>query len=279
MNEEEKKRAQALIAKLLKEAADKAATGEYRFAVTAAKKAKALDQGNVFLLALERQLEQLNDLQVTGTLTDAQKTDILESVPRLVDQATSSRPIPDEKYATPGAAAEAEEARLAAGRWLKNQYFQRAHEYVRNAEYEPALAELRKIFTIDDQDRVAREFEMKITQMIELQRRQPPVKREEAIAPPQKTSGSRLHEELRPEGERGYRRHRRKSSTIPIAIGLTLVAIALAVVFFIHRSNTLRAKQAREATQENVEDSPVYHVPPSDVHPDSARGSSETMGH
>jgi hypothetical protein len=76
MNEDDKHRAQALVNRLLNEAAQKAAGGEYKAALSAAKKAKALDQTNVFLLALERQIEQLGELAITGFLTEAQKNDI-----------------------------------------------------------------------------------------------------------------------------------------------------------------------------------------------------------
>ena len=66
MNEADKKHAQALVNRLLHEAGDKGAAGEYKHALTAVRKAKALDLTNVYTLALERQLEQIEELAVTG---------------------------------------------------------------------------------------------------------------------------------------------------------------------------------------------------------------------
>ncbi|HEX7572552.1 MAG TPA: hypothetical protein VF514_05620, partial [Bacteroidota bacterium] len=184
MNEDNKHRAQALVNRLLREAGDKAATGEYKAALTAVKKAKALNQTNVFLLALERQLEQIGELAITGLLGDAQKNDILGSIPGLVDQASQSSSAlekPDAVEESRTETVEEREARTAAGRWLKNQYFQRSHNFVRKSEYDQALQELRKIFSIDDQDKVAREFELKIVQMLEMRRRQPMVTRPDSV--------------------------------------------------------------------------------------------------
>jgi hypothetical protein len=272
MNEDDKKRAQALVNKLLKEASEKAATADYRSAVTAAKKAKALDQGNVFLLALERQLEQINDLAVTGTLTDAQKTDILESVPRLVEQASNSQSLLEQTYATPAAAAEAGEARLAAGRWLKNQYFQRAHDFVRDGEYDHALGELRKIFSIDEQDQVAREFEMKIMQMLELKRRQPPANRPQVFeqTPQNSPSAQTLQEELHSGSSRSRHPRRKKKNLLPYYIILTVIAVILAAVFFWHRSQSVpTVRHPKDSHQERIDDNPSYPVPPASVGSDS----------
>jgi hypothetical protein len=277
MNEDDKRRAQALVNKLLKEAGDKATSGEYRSALTAVKKAKALDQGNVFLLALERQLEQIGDLAMTGSLTDAQKSDILGSVPRLVDQATNSPSVLEHNPATPAAAAEAEEARLAAGRWLKNQYFQRAHEFVRTGEYDHALGELRKIFSIDDQDQVAREFEMKIMQMLELKRHQSPALRPEAApkAQPQAPVEPAAQPE-KPAGEEPPARGGR--SVLITTIILTLIAILLGAFYFWHRHNTGPvAPRVKDSIEEKADDAPLYPVPPSQVAPDTtARDSVKT---
>jgi hypothetical protein len=273
MNDDDRHRAQALVHKLLNETKSKAAAGNYREALTAAKKAKALDQANVFLLALERQVEQIQELAITGILSDTQKTDILESIPKLVDQATQAestlRGAPGDR-ADRAETEEEREARIAAGRWLKNQYFQRAHEFVRKAEYDQALAELRKIFAIDDHDKVAREFELKILQMLELSRHQSSMVRPEIIeqsrAPKPSagvgfSGGSARQTELQ-----------KKRTVIWIAVIVTVAVAILATIYFMGRQHTKAAGPViDEAGQEKTEEVPMYPVPPPQIPSDTTR--------
>jgi len=235
MNEADKKHAQALVNRLLHEAGDKGAAGEYKHALTAVRKAKALDLTNVYTLALERQLEQMEELAITGLLTDAQKADILDSLPRLVRQAAAAGTalsIPGELEGTRVENPEAREARFAAGRWLKNQYFQRAHDFVTMGEYDHAILELRRIFSIDDQDQVAREFESKILQMLELKRQQPPVTRPVTVQqlpePPPGTPKSVPVEDAPVTAMRS-------NKTLWIAISVVLIVAILAALFFWNR--------------------------------------------
>jgi len=267
MNDNDKRRAQALVNKLLKEAEEKTKSGDYRSALTAVRKAKALDQGNVFLLALERQVEQMGDLALTGTLTEAQKIDILDSVPRLIEQASNSDSVLAQGSAGQSAE-ELHEARDAAGRWLKNQYFQRSHEFVRTGDYEHALSELRKIFSIDDQDKVAREFEMKIMQMLELRRHQPPVLQTELTTQAEQKPAARVNEPRAQEpgpaaGHSGRR-------VLLYGIIITLVAVILAAVYFWNRHQAPPQKpHVQESIIETPADQPIYPVPQTRVGTDS----------
>jgi tetratricopeptide (TPR) repeat protein len=274
MNDDDKQRAQALVNRLLNEARENAAANEFRAALTAIKKAKALDQANVYLLALERQIEQIDDLLSAGNLNDTQKADILESVPRLVDQAIQS----DSALGRPGSprtpskeTPEDAEARIAAGRWLKNQYFQRAHDFVRKGEYDHALTELRRIFSVDDQDKIAREFELKILQMLELQRRQPlvtatrptqPAEGEAAVAAPSAP-------------DRGTHGTTRKSTLIWIAVIITLLVVAIGSWYFWKRHQATPAvPHIQEQTLEKTDEAPLYPVPPVQLAPDTTKKDS-----
>ena len=280
MNDDDKHRAQALVNRLLKEAGDKASTGEYNAALTAVKKAKALDQTNVFLLALERQLEQIRELAITGLLSDAQKNDILGSIPGLVDQASQSSSAlekPDVVESGRTETAGEHEARIAAGRWLKNQYFQRSHTFVRKGEYDQALQELRKIFSIDDQDKVAREFELKIMQMLELRRRQPMLTRPDSVqqqppqdSPPESSApvAAVEKETVPPE---------KKSRSVLIAVIVSLILVTLAAAYFWNRhKSTPAVPKVRETVPEQIEDAPIYPVPPAQVPPDTTKPDSST---
>jgi antitoxin component HigA of HigAB toxin-antitoxin module len=278
MNDDDKQRAQALVNRLLHEAEENTHVDAFRAALTAVKKAKALDQSNVYLLALERQVEQIDELVSAGTLTEAQKADIVGSVPRLVEQAIQSNSAltrPGERNVERKETPEEAEARLAAGRWLKNQYFQRAHEFVREGKYDQALTELRKIFSVDDQDKVARDFEMKILQMLELQRRQPIVTNvipevvQPAIADPIAPSAP-ARAAVAPVPGRG-----RGKGTIWIAVIVTIVAISFAAFYFWKRHQTTPAvPQIREQVQEKPEEAPIYPVPPPVLAPDTTAKDS-----
>ncbi|MBP1691274.1 MAG: hypothetical protein H6Q32_626, partial [Bacteroidetes bacterium] len=61
MNEDEKQRAQALIQRLLTEAHEHAGKEKYKEALVAIRKARALDSSNIYILAFERQVEQLSE--------------------------------------------------------------------------------------------------------------------------------------------------------------------------------------------------------------------------
>jgi hypothetical protein len=176
MSEDDRAHAQTLITRLLQEGEQKANEGSYAAALVPVRKAKGLDRTNVYILAFERQVEQLGELSGAGQLSDEQRTDILDSLPVLVENALQkARPLegpeapPEVKVETP----QEDREKLAAAQWLKNQYFQRAHAYVKNGEYDLALAEVQRVIVLDRQDRFASDFELKIMQMLELRRRQP----------------------------------------------------------------------------------------------------------
>ncbi len=280
MNEDDKHRAQALVNRLLREAGHKASTGEYNAALTAVKKAKALDHANVFLLALERQLEQIRELAITGLLSDAQKNDILGSIPGLVDQASqlsSAREKPDAVEAGRTETAVEHEARIAAGRWLKNQYFQRSHDFVRRGDYDQALQELRKIFSIDDQDKVAREFELKIMQMLELRRRQPVLIRPDSVQHQPRQDSPPESSEPVPETEEAKVAPGKKSRGVLITVIAFLILVALATVYFWRRhKSTPAVPQVHETVPEQIEDAPMYPVPPAQVPSDTTKNDTTT---
>ncbi|MGB2957439.1 MAG: hypothetical protein WBD30_00975 [Bacteroidota bacterium] len=153
-------------------------TGNYLEALAFAQKAKDLEPKNIYVLALEKQIEQLVELSEGNALTDEQRTDILESIPGIIDRAVEGPPPdePDEEQAVREAqpAPRADRAdREAALEWLKNQYFQHAHDYVRKGEYDNALAEIRRVFIIDSANETAKQFEHHILELADLHRELP----------------------------------------------------------------------------------------------------------
>jgi hypothetical protein len=172
MNTDDKARAQSLVARLLHEAEEKTTGREYKDALVAIRKAKALDSTNVYILALERQVEQLQQYGDSSLLSETQRVEVLESLPGLLQRALNQQSAlqpPEGPPATGETAIQEEDEKQAAQQWLKNQYFQRAHEHVRRGEYQLALWEIRRVYIVDAQDRFAKEFEQRIVQLLEMQ--------------------------------------------------------------------------------------------------------------
>ncbi len=167
----EKQLARETIGGLLTEAQQRADANDYPGALTMVAKAKTLERRNVYILAFEKQLEQLIGLSSLNILTGDQRTDILESIPGIIDRAL-------EESESPGASNGSqtrtevfnrdEAEKRAALEWLKDQYFQHAHEHVKKEEYALALTELRRVYIIDPSNKTARDFERQIEQIAEM---------------------------------------------------------------------------------------------------------------
>jgi len=159
----------------LAEAQDRAEKGEFDAAVRAVREAKTLAPKNVYVLAFEKQAEQLHELDSAGTLTEEQRTDILESIPSIIERALESSRSPgtvtdiSALKAAPGATQDKKE-KAAALEWLKNQYFQHAHEYIRKGEYQNALAEIRRVYIIDPTNAIASDFEKQFEALAQMKR-------------------------------------------------------------------------------------------------------------
>lgn len=170
----QKEMASSPVASHLAEAQSRAEGGNYAGALAAVREAKVLEPKNVYILAFEKQAEQLGTLESSQTLTDEAKSDILDSIPSIIEKALElshnssgvtdvtglGKPVID--------FARERQEKAAALEWLKNQYFQHAHEYVRKGEYQHALAEIRRVYIIDADNRVARDFEKQIEQLAQL---------------------------------------------------------------------------------------------------------------
>jgi hypothetical protein len=276
MSDDERAHAQALITRLLQEVEQKANEGAYPTALIPVRKAKALDRTNVYILALERQVEQLNELSGKGQLSEEQRTDILDSLPVLVENALrNTTPLqipgvpPGDRVETP----QEEKEKRAAAQWLKNQYFQRAHAYVKNTEYDLALAEVQRVTVLDKHDSFAGEFELKIMQLLELRRRQPLVSRTGAgtggapLLPGTPASGDPQSGEVPGAAGRSSSpaksQSRKKTPLVIVAVLITLVCVILAIYFFSKRDQA--RKQYVPAVTEpapDVEDDRYIPIPP-----------------
>ena len=151
------------VVDLILEAYNQADVGKYAEALAKIKAAKSLDPRNIYVIALEKQFAKLLSLP-PGSAADEAK----EKLPGLLDRAldsarthgagaggngssTSAASMPDEK-----------EARLKE---VRDQYFSRADEFMERGDYESALAEVKRVSIIDPENRIAREYEEKISQL------------------------------------------------------------------------------------------------------------------
>ena len=165
------------LSKHLGEAQRHAESGNYTGAISAVRQAKTLEPKNIYVLAFEKQAEQLNELSTTKSLTEEQRTDILESIPAIIERALEASHTPglvtDISAIRQGVdTTQGKKEKAAALEWLKNQYFQHAHEYVRKGEYQNALSEIRRVYIIDANNKVAQDFEKQIGQLAQLKTQQ-----------------------------------------------------------------------------------------------------------
>jgi TonB family protein len=159
----------------LTEAQTRAEKGDYAAAVKAVGEAKSLAPKNIYVLAFEKQAEQLSALAAAKSLTDEQRTDILESIPSIIERALESSRTPGaptgiSALKSGGDATKEKKEKAAALEWLKNQYFQHAHEYIRKGEYQNALAEIRRVYIIEPENSIARDFEKKFEALDRMKR-------------------------------------------------------------------------------------------------------------
>ncbi len=238
------------VVEKLYEAQARTEAGQYRDALRIVREAKSLEARNIYILAFEKQVEQLAELSETKLLTEEQRIDIIESLPGIIERAAESSsnapagpaPVSD----TRAELNREKEERAAALEWLKNQYFQHAHDYVRKGEYQHALAEIRRVYIIDPNNTIAKDFEKQIDQLISLRKVQATPKTQSA--PSAYPGGGETHP--RPEGARFQpppatpapepKPKRRISTTMIVAVVLTLVAIAIALYYFRAREKLLR---------------------------------------
>ncbi len=152
----------------LREAQHFAEANQLEESLAVVKGVKALDPGNIYVLAFEKQVEQLLGLGSTGALTQEQRADILESLPGIVDRAIEGATAsPAEGVMPPpqGGSPGVRDDKAAALEWLKDQYFQHAHEYVQKGQHDHALAEIRRVYIIEPNNATALDFERRVMQL------------------------------------------------------------------------------------------------------------------
>jgi TonB family protein len=231
----------------LSEAQAKTEAGQFGDALQMVREAKAIEPRNIYILAFEKQVEQLVELSEAKLLSDEQRSDIIESLPGIIERAAESSNAPSSVAPVSDTRNELDrerEERAAALEWLKNQYFQHAHEYVRKGEYQHALAEIRRVFIIDPNNKIAQDFEKQIDQLISLRKVQATPRTQTA---PSAYPGGEAHPRteaagLRPSVAETAEAKPKKplNYTVIIALVLTLIAVAIAFYYFQRREKMMK---------------------------------------
>ncbi len=174
----------------LREVFERTDSREYAEAVDALELARTADPENIYISALRRQLDALLSLSQADALGEDQRHDLMEPMPGIIDCAirdahrqrrtgtvgfSSAKPAGEtadapavthttendpEQSADPGDVQKELEA-------LKLLYFQRASKFVMKGEYEQALAEVRRVFVVDPENTIAKEYASRVEHLIQ----------------------------------------------------------------------------------------------------------------
>jgi protein TonB len=182
------------IEERLREVYEKTDSREYAEALDALEAARCSDPGNIYLAALKRQLDALLSLSQADDLTEEQRHEFMDPMQGIIECAVRDNQrqhrsdITDLSRTSPGEAGSGERAKAgesvsasnysaAAGdvqrelEALKLLYFQRASKFVMKGEYEQALAEVRRVFVVDPENTIAKEYASRVEHLLQHARR------------------------------------------------------------------------------------------------------------
>ena len=198
---------QPLIAIQLHEALEEARQGRYADALTVVREARASESRNIYVIAFQKQIEKLLDMSRGGTTHGQQHSEIVQSLPPIVERAIQSSRNPLRPVSTPPPAGSVEKE--AALENLERMYLHRADEYLDKGDYDHAMAEVRRVYIIHPASLEAKKYEKRIETGIALQSSTPPDA--PPVAPKRESKPfieSPVHTEARGAGEQDSSRRR-----------------------------------------------------------------------
>ncbi len=245
------------VVDLILEAYNQADVGKYAEALAKIKAAKSVDPRNIYIIALEKQFAKLLSLPA-GTGADEARETLPGLLDRALDSARKNHGAPAGPAPAPaGSGVKSEqEARLKE---VRDQYFSRADEFVERGDYESALAEVKRVAIIDPDNRIAREYEEKISQLAGIGVPSEPVRSKAApdegkAAPAPQPGTTKEASHLAPEPQPGPlpqpHGHQAESSAAPVSpkapkskmVMITAIAavvvLGLGAAYFLTRSTT-----------------------------------------
>ncbi len=152
---------------LLREVHQEVRTHRYTQALKIIRDAKIIDLHNIYLLALEQFVAVLPAPSAPG-FSEERFAEDEQLLSLLIDRALSDRLRRDTRRSE--GALVPDERSLSLEK-IKNQYFQRADQFIEAKEFGRALEEIQRIFFFDPDNIVAKEYQQKIGQLAELNRK------------------------------------------------------------------------------------------------------------
>jgi len=170
------------IEEKLREVYDKTDSREYAEALDCLEATRIADPGNIYISALKRQLEALLSLSQADDLSEDRRHELMDPMQGIIEcavrdnhrQHTAADDAQPREAPPPAAEPPREDEQADAQKQLealKLLYFQRASKFVMKGEYEQALAEVRRVFVVDPENTIAREYASRVEQLIEHARR------------------------------------------------------------------------------------------------------------
>lgn len=155
------------LSMLLREAQHEVLRHQYASALKFIRDAKIIDLNNIYLSALEQFVAKLpppSSREVSGEQTMENEHILSLLIDRSLhdkERRTSKR---SDEFSIP-------DERTVMLEKIKNQYFQRTDEFIEKKEFGRALEEIQRVYFFDPLNFVAKEYEQKIAQLAELNKK------------------------------------------------------------------------------------------------------------
>lgn len=157
----------------LESACAQAAEGDYTAALAMLESAKSENPGNIYLVALERQVRSLVDLVLQPDSDSSAQQVVIDTFPNLVDNAVAeaARPLPAAEEPAgppppPRAVAPGQNERAPELTRLVEDFFKQADAAIRRGDLENASREINRIFIIDPGNAKAKAYEHTVARLI-----------------------------------------------------------------------------------------------------------------
>ena len=239
MEPKEKMNPQQFIIDRLHEIQKKIEAGKFAEALENLKEVKTADAKNIYIIAIEKQIVKATD----PAITEKNKSDITNSLPAMFERAVSDTQRRAE--ALKQTEIKNTKGKEAALEKLKSQYFQRTDDYVAKGDYAHALEEIRRIYIIEPDSVVAKEYEQKIEQLAKLQQKseESPSEEKEEKKEEKKKEKKKEKEEAKEEAappkeavpqivEPPQPAEAAPKSKTPLIAGLVVMAAVIGVIIF-----------------------------------------------
>jgi len=152
----------ALLSSHLKEVQGRVREGQFQEALESIQQARTTEPHNLYVIALQKQVERLRDLSQDKTLSEKARYEIQRTLEAIASRAVS---VPTNDQQQEREIAEREEALEN----IRRSYLLRADEYLTEGDLQRALREVRRLHILHPHDPEAERYEKKINHILGLQ--------------------------------------------------------------------------------------------------------------